>query len=167
MGLNLLIHEVYKMSWARIWEWINDLYLFCKTGKYCQSCLLEFLSLVPCVVQKKIGVQSVILNNIKGISGHLWHIVRIWKIFQELRFFCRILCLSCSVECTRQCQFYIPMFWVSHDFTFLYDHGQIPIRTMFPRFYTILGGAHKHIVSGFHYTALAVINASCFLHLPY
>jgi len=90
------------------------------------------------------------------------------KVFPRARIFCCILRLSCSMECTTQSQFYLPTFWVSHDFTFFFffNHGQIPIRTMFHRFYTILGGAHKNIVSGFHYTALAVIKASCFLYLP-
>jgi len=80
--------------------------------------------------------------NSEQYERHFWSCVAYcqdMKVFPRAQiFFCHILCLSCSIECKAQCQFYIPTFWVSHDFTlFSYDCGQIPIRTMFPRFYSI------------------------------
>lgn len=57
-----------------------------------------------------------------------------------------------SLVCdTVQPELCIPTFFVFQDFKyFLYSSGQMPIKTIFSGFFTILGGTYKNIKSGFY-----------------
>jgi hypothetical protein len=45
-------------------------------------------------------------------------------------------------------QFYVQVFCVFWEFMHFYGAGQMPARTMFPGFYTILSSSHKTVKLG-------------------
>lgn len=53
--------------------------------------------------------------------------------------------------CAVKPRFDLSTFCMLYDFThFLYGPEQVSTRTMFPRFYAMLGGSHKNVKLGFY-----------------
>lgn len=84
--------------------------------------------------------------------------VLLHNIFKSLRQLDTVISLVLDTVKPVLC---IPAFCVFQDFTyFLYSPGQMPIRTVFPGCFAILGGPYKNVNSGFYCILYRVISSN-------
>lgn len=128
---------IHSDLWYANWHWTR--------------CFLEYFSLPhsESLHQYSTLIFSMLYNLNKGQHHYIkhcsfkdWQLMWKFTAHWELNFKTRV-----------KSQINIPTFCIFSDIKhFLYGRGQMPIRTMFPRFYAILGGPHKNLNLRFYCT---------------